>query len=196
VQPPLPPAWIRTIAASSRRSRFGGQPVDKVSAVISVRYPQTLFPGGQTMAQGKWDAFGDIATLQDRINRLFEDAFPRTGDVESAHLFDWRPVVDIYKTGEGIVIQIELPGVKKEDISVEVKDDVLTIKGERRRSTPARPADFYRRERLFGTFGRSFNLQYPVNPENIKARFKDGVLEVELPLPEPEKPRQVTVGIE
>jgi HSP20 family protein len=148
------------------------------------------------MTQGKWDAFGDLVTLQDRINRLFEDAFPRAEDDESTHLFDWRPVVDIYKTERGIVIQIELPGVKKEDITVEAKDDVLTIKGERRRSTPIPAPDFYRHERHFGTFGRSFNLQYPVNPENIKARFKDGVLEVELPLPEPEKPRQIAVGID
>jgi HSP20 family protein len=148
------------------------------------------------MVLGKWDVLTDVVSLQDRINRLFEDAFPRSENVDSTRTYDWHPVVDIYKIDHGIVIQIELPGVRKEDITVEVKDNMLTIKGSRQRAAPVATADFYRRERSFGTFGRSFNLQYPVNPEKIKARFKDGVLEVQLPPPEEDAPRQVTVNME
>jgi HSP20 family protein len=148
------------------------------------------------MVFSKWDPFRDVVVLQDRINRLFDDAFPRSKDIDEMNLFAWQPVVDIFKTGQGVVIQIELPGVKKACIEVEVKDNVLTIKGERQREPQIPENDFYRRERFFGTFGRSFNLQYPVKPENIKARFKDGVLEVEILKPEEDKPRQVAVSID
>jgi HSP20 family protein len=148
------------------------------------------------MVFSKWDPFRDVVVLQDRINRLFEDAFPRSKDIGEMNLFAWQPVVDIFKAGSGIVIQAELPGVKKSQIEVEVKDNILTIKGERHREDPIPENDFYRRERSFGTFGRSFNLPYPVKPDSIKARFKDGVLEVEIPRPEVDQPRQVAVSID
>lgn len=148
------------------------------------------------MAFKKWDPFRDVVVLQDRINRLFEDAFPHAKDIDETDLFAWHPLVDIFKTDRGIVIQVELPGIKKENIAIEVKDDVLTIKGERLRDNPIAENDFYRRERSFGTFGRSFNLPYPVKPESISARFKDGVLEIGIPKPEEDKTRQVAVSID
>jgi len=73
------------------------------------------------MAIIRWDPFRNVATLQDRINRLFEDSFPRSGDIdEDISMCEWKPSVDIYETEEGIVIKAELPGVNKEDVSVEV----------------------------------------------------------------------------
>jgi len=105
-------------------------------------------------------------------------------------------VVDIYETANGIVLAAELPGVRKENVSVEVKDNVLTLKGERMADPTIREEDYYRKERCFGTFQRSFTLQQNVQPDLIKATFKDGVLEIEIPRPEEEKPKQITVDIE
>jgi HSP20 family protein len=158
---------------------------------------QPLAGGGNFMTLARWDPFRDVAALQDRINRLFEDAFPKGQSSEDeVRLSAWRPVVDIYATEAAVVFKVELPGVKKENISVEVKDNVLTIRGERVDDSNVAPDDFYRRERIFGTFSRSFSLQHAVDPERIKARFKEGVLEVQIPKLETEPPRQVAVSID
>ncbi|MGA9535221.1 MAG: Hsp20/alpha crystallin family protein [Desulfobacterales bacterium] len=149
------------------------------------------------MALVKWDPFKEVTTLQERINRLFEDAFPRTRErEEDLSPGVWRPAVDIYEGEKAVVLKAELPGIKKEDVSVEVKDNVLTIKGERKAESEIKEEKYYRRERTYGSFSRSFNLQYTVKPDKIKARFKDGVLVIEVPKPEEEKPKQINVNID
>jgi len=149
------------------------------------------------MAIVRWDPFRDVATLQDRINRIFNESFGRTRDLdEEVSLNDWSPPVDIYETGDGIVLKVELPGVNKDDVSVEVKDNVLTLKGERLLDPKIKDEHYYRKERSFGKFNRSFSLQEPIKPDLIKASFKEGVLTVEIPRPEEEKPKQVTVDID
>jgi HSP20 family protein len=145
----------------------------------------------------KWDPFKEVSTLQERINRLFEDAFPKTVDrKEDLSPSGWRPVVDIYESDTAVVLKVDLPGTKKEDVSVEVADNVLTIKGERRVDSEVKEESYYRREISYGSFSRSFNLQYAVKPDKIRARFKNGVLEIEIPKPEEEKPKQVNVSID
>ena len=149
------------------------------------------------MAIVKWDPFRDVSTLQDRINRIFNESFGRSRDFDDeVSLSDWRPPVDIYETGDGIVLKIELPGVNKDDVSVEVKDNVLTLKGERLLDPEIKDEHYYRKERSFGKFNRSFSLQESIKPDLIKASFKDGVLTVEVPRPEEDKPKQVTVNID
>jgi HSP20 family protein len=149
------------------------------------------------MALAKWDPFKEVTTLQERINRLFEDAFPRTRErEEDLSPGIWRPAVDIYEGETAVVLKAELPGIKKGDVSVEVKDNVLTIKGERKAESEIKEEKYYRRERTYGSFSRSFNLQYTVKPDKIKARFKDGVLVIEVPKPEEEKPKQINVNID
>jgi len=149
------------------------------------------------MAIIRWDPFRNVATLQDRINRLFEDSFPRSRDIdEDISMCEWKPSVDIYETEEGIIIKAELPGVNKEDVSVEVKNNILTLKGERFVDKEIDEDKYYRRERCFGTFHRTFTLQNTVLPDKIKAKFRNGVLEIEVPKPEEEKPRQISVNVE
>jgi HSP20 family protein len=148
------------------------------------------------MAIVRWDPFRNINTLQERINRLFEDAFPRSTEDDQDMVCAWRPMVDIYETEAGIVIQADLPGVEKEHVSVEVKDNILTIQGERRDDSTAGDENYYRRERTCGSFQRSFTLRSVITPDLIKASFKNGVLKVEIPKPEEEKPKQVTVNID
>jgi HSP20 family protein len=149
------------------------------------------------MAIVRWDPFRDVAALQDRINRIFNESFGRSQDLEDdVGLYDWRPPVDIYETNDGVVLKVELPGIKKEDVSVEIKDNVLALKGERLLDPEIKDEKYYRKERSFGKFNRSFSLQEPIKPDLIKASFKDGVLTIEIPRPEEEKPKQVTVNID
>ncbi len=145
----------------------------------------------------RWEPFRGVAALQDRINRAFEDAFPaaRETDDEIA-MCSWRPAVDIHKTDDGIVVQAELPGVKKEDVSVEVKENILIIRGERKTDESINEENYFRRERCFGSFSRSFTLNEAIHPDKINAKFKDGVLKITIPEPEETKPKQVTVNVE
>jgi len=149
------------------------------------------------MSLVRWDPFKNITTLQDRINRLFDDAFPRpAGEEEDLAVCAWRPLVDIYETDEGIAIQVDLPGVQKEDVSVEVKNNLLIIQGQREVNLAVPEERYYRRERSCGTFQRSFSLRTAIAPESIKASFKNGVLTVKIPRPEEDKPKKVSVSID
>lgn len=149
------------------------------------------------MSLVRWDPFKNIATLQDRINRLFEDAFPMgTEENEDLDVCAWRPLVDIFDSEAGVTILVDLPGVSKEDVAVEVKENLLTIKGIRSGEPVVQDDRYYRRERICGTFHRSFAMRGVIAPEAIKASFKNGVLKIELPRPEEEKSRQITVDID
>ena len=149
------------------------------------------------MAIVRWDPFRDVATLQDRINRIFNESFGRSRDLDDeVSLSDWRPPVDIFEADDGIVLKVELPGISKDDVSVEIKDNVLMLKGERLLDPQIKDEHYYRKERAFGKFQRSFSLQQSIKPNLIKATFKDGILTIEIPRPEEEKPKQVTVKID
>ena len=149
------------------------------------------------MAIVRWDPFRDVAALQDRINRIFNESFGRSRDIDDeVGLYDWSPPVDIYETTDGIVLKAELPGIHKDDVSVEIKDNVLTLKGERLLDPKIKDEHYYRKERNFGKFQRSFSLQDPIRSALIKASFKDGVLTIEVPRPEEEKPKKISVDID
>lgn len=145
----------------------------------------------------RWDPLKNVAALQDRINRLFNEAFASSKDFEDeVGISAWRPAVDIYDTDNAIVIKAELPGIKKDYVSIDVKGNVLTIKGERSFDKEIKEENYYRKERSFGKFQRSFSLPEAVNPEAIKANFKNGVLEIEVPKPEEKKPKQISINVE
>ena len=145
----------------------------------------------------KWDPFGNVSTLQDRINKVFDDAFARDGSYEAEPSdCSWRPPVDIFDTPNGIVINMEVPGMLKEDVAVEIRENILSIRGERKPNPEIRDDDYFRQEICKGTFQRSFSLQYPVNIDKVKASVKDGILTIELPHPEEEKPRQITIDVQ
>ena len=149
------------------------------------------------MAIVKWDPFRDVAELQNRINHMFDESFGRSREPDDdTNLRTWRPAVDIYEAENGIVIAVELPGVSKENVSVEVKDDVLTLKGERLADPEINEDSYYRRERVFGPFKRAFTLHQNIQPDQIRATFKDGVLQIEIPRPTREEPKQITVNVE
>jgi HSP20 family protein len=149
------------------------------------------------MVLGKWDPFNNLATLQDRINHLFDNAFPQSDDPdEDLAACTWRPMVDIFETDSGVALLMDLPGVDKNDLSVEIKENVLTIKGQRAIETAVTEDRYYRRERSCGAFQRSFAMRAMVAPDAINATFKNGVLKIELPRPEQERLKPVNVNID
>ena len=101
--------------------------------------------------------------------------------------------VDIYQKDDAVIIDAELPGVEKDNIVIDVKDRVLTLKGERSSDSNVEEENYFRRERTFGSFERRFNLPDNVEPEKITADYKDGVLKVGIPKPEAAKAKKITV---
>ena len=145
----------------------------------------------------RWDPLRNVAVLQDRINRMFNEAFGSSKDFEDeVSMSAWRPATDIYDTDNALVIKTELPGIGKDDVSIDVKGNVLTIKGERSFDKEIKEENYYRKERSFGKFQRSFALPEAVNPEVIKANFKNGVLEIKVPKTEEKKPKQISINVE
>ena len=151
------------------------------------------------MAIVRWEPFRDMVSIQDRMNRLFDEAFrsaPRTGAEDDWALGgSWAPVVDIYEQGGDIVLKAELPGVDPKDTDIRVENNTLTLRGERKLDDEVKRESYHRVERAYGTFSRSFTLPSVVDTEKIKAEYRDGVLRVILPKREEAKPKQITVTV-
>jgi len=148
------------------------------------------------MAIVRWsDPFREFAHLQNRINRVFSDAYGR--DEEGLMTTGtWAPPVDIYQNGDHeIVLKAELPDMTREDIDITVDNGTLTIKGEKKASEEVKEDQFHRIERHYGVFTRSFSLPQTVDTAKVGAEYKNGLLTVRLPLREEAKPRQIKVDV-
>jgi len=142
----------------------------------------------------KLNPWREMPTRHNRINRLFEEPFfriSRLADDDSMGM--WNPAVDLYEKDDHFVIKAELPGVDKSDIKIDLKDRVLTLSGERTYDNEVKEENYYRQERSYGKFQRVFRLPDDVDSDKIKAEFKDGVLQVEVPKPEDKKAKEVTI---
>jgi len=149
------------------------------------------------MSITRWDPFRDLLSLQEKMNRLFEDSMSRTKKPdEGVFSSSWTPTVDVFETDAEVIMKAELPGMSREDISVEVKDNILTLRGERKFEKDVKEENYHRIERAYGKFQRSFSLPFEVEREKIEAHYKDGVLEVILPKSEGVKPKQIEVKVE
>lgn len=148
------------------------------------------------MALLRWDPFREMASLQERMNRIFSDFRARSplGEEEITQ-GAWAPPVDIYETTESIVLEAELPGITKDDIVVEVKDNTLTLKGDKRFEREVKEENYHRVERSYGAFQRAFTLPSTVQQDKVKAKFRDGILEITLPKMEEAKPKQIKVDV-
>jgi HSP20 family protein len=150
------------------------------------------------MAIVRWRPLRDIVSIQDEMNQLFDDFFGRTPKRWSAFGPEegvWTPNVDVSETKDEIVVTAEMPGMKKEDIKLSVQENVITLSGGKKSEEEKKDANFYRLERSFGSFCRSFTLPTPVEAEKIKASFKDGILKVTLPKSEKVKPQEIPINI-
>jgi len=143
----------------------------------------------------RWDPFADMAQLREQVNRLFEQNLARTGR-EPVSTRTWAPVVDIEETADALVLHAELPGIKPEEIAIQIESDTLTIRGERKLEQEANDRQYVRIERAYGAFMRTFTLGVPVKQAEVKASYHDGVLEIILPKAEEVKPKQIQIQVE
>ncbi len=142
----------------------------------------------------RWNPFREMSDLRDRFNRTFGDMlYPATVENQEMSQWSWNPVVDIYDNDDSIVIKAELPGVDKKDISIDVQDRLLTLKGERSTDREVKEEKYFRRERSYGSFQRVFSLPVDVDAGKIEASYAHGLLKIEIPKPETQKPKQITV---
>jgi HSP20 family protein len=144
------------------------------------------------MALVRWDPTRELDSLQSEFNRLF-DSFLGNGGAD-ARARRWVPPMDLVETEDHLVLKADLPGVSKEDVDIEVKDNVLTVSGERKAEHEEEADGYYRIERAFGRFSRSLTLPQGIDNDAISADFTDGVLEVRIPKPEERKPQRVRIG--
>ena len=133
-------------------------------------------------------------TLQDEVNRLFEDNFTRERSGH-ADLATWAPPVDIYETENELVVKAELPDFQDKDIDVRIADNTLTIRGERKFEKDVKEENYLRIERAYGSFMRSFSLPNTVSSENIRADYRNGVLTLHMAKREESKPKQIKVSV-
>src|ERR1700704_6156353 len=141
----------------------------------------------------QWEPFRGATTLQDQVNRLFNNVLERTGDESS--LTAWAPSVDIYETEHELVVKADLPDVDPKDLDIRVENNILTIRGERKFQKQVAENNYLRVERSYGSFARSFSLANTVNSEAIKADYQNGVLTLNIPKREEAKPKQIKVNV-
>jgi HSP20 family protein len=141
----------------------------------------------------RWEPLRELSSLQTEMNRLFNTVFDTP--VANGGNRRWVPAMDLVETGEDFVLRADLPGMRQEDVKIELEDNTLTISGERVAEHEAREEGFYRLERAFGTFSRSLTLPKGVNGEAVTASFANGVLEIHIPKPEAAKPRRIEIAV-
>ncbi len=141
----------------------------------------------------RWEPFRGVTSLQEQVNRLFNDAFDRQG--EESSLTAWAPAVDIYETEHELVVKADLPDVDPKDLDIRVENNVLTIRGERKFEKKVNEENYLRVERAYGSFARSFTLANFVNSDAIKADYQNGVLTLSIPKREEAKPKQIKVNV-
>ena len=146
------------------------------------------------MAQ-QWNPLQDLVVLQDRMNRLFEDATQRRSQADTAgdefERADWTPAADIYETESGFVLALDLPGIDREALEIDAEDNRLIVKGTRMIDESKQ----HRTERPRGKFLRTFSVPASVDQSKIGAEYKDGVLQIRLPKRTEQKPKKIDIKI-
>ena len=147
------------------------------------------------MALVKYNPLQELRSMQDQMNRLLNLSWNH--EIPSEDIMEglWQPAVDIYETADSIIIKAELPDVDQKDIEVRIEDSTLILKGERKHQDEVKKENYYRIERYFGTFQRSFSLPTTVNQEKVEANCERGVLTITLPKKEETKPKQINIQV-
>lgn len=134
----------------------------------------------------EWRPFSDFAELRHRLDQAFRD-------LSDGGQRGWTPSVDLARRENELVLRADIPGIRPEDVKIEVEDEVLTVSGEHREEKEETKEHYMRRERRFGSFSRSMVLPRGVNADDIHASCKDGVLEVTIPVPKAEQKKRVEI---
>ena len=138
----------------------------------------------------RWKPMRNLISMNDEIDRFFNDFGMNFIEMDTV----WKPTVDLSETEEGFEVKAELPGMKKEDIKVEMNDGLLILTGEKKQEKKDDKKNYHRIERAYGKFERSFRLPSNVKGEEIKAKYKNGVLTIEIPKSEEAKPKEIAVA--
>ncbi len=146
-----------------------------------------------TPRQDLWDPFANLSDIQQEMNRLFNTSLGRTATRDLNGLF--APAIDVAEDKDNYVVKAELPGLTKDDVSVTLEDNYLTIRGEKKHEAEDKGANYHHKERAYGSFSRTIGLPTTVDAQKIGAQFKDGVLQVTLPKSEAAKPKQIEVKV-
>lgn len=134
--------------------------------------------------------------MQREINRLFDDMFRGGMQADDTNgLSFWNPAVDIAEQENEYVVNVELPGMNKDDVKITLESNVLTIRGEKKQEKESKQGNYHRAERAYGSFQRSFTLPTTVKSDRIDATYKDGILTITLPKVEEAKPKQIEVKV-
>ena len=148
------------------------------------------------MALVRFRPFGsmdrEMSDLQSEMGRLFDGFFGR-GDQVPGRERMWAPAVDVYATNDELVVKAELPGISEKDINLSITGEMLTLRGERRWEGQDKQEDHLRIERWYGKFERTLSLPFPIQPDKVKATYKDGVLAVTLPKADQVRPREIKI---
>lgn len=146
------------------------------------------------MAITRWDPFRDVLALQNRMNSLFQEynRGEQGNDLVSAAFV---PPVDIYEDEHKIALKLEVPGIKENELDIQLENNLLTVRGERKFEKEEKEENFHRIERRYGSFYRSFTIPNTVNPDSIKANYEAGVLNIELQKRAEAKPKQIKVQV-
>lgn len=147
------------------------------------------------MALIRWTPLRNMVSFRDEVDRLLEDFYGRVTPPAEVYEGDWLPAMVMKETDNEIVASVELAGMSKDDIKVSVKNDVLSISGEKKAEKSEEKENVHRVERTYGYFKRSVVLPMEVDSDKVKAAFKDGVLTVTLPKVESQKPKEIPVQI-
>jgi len=141
----------------------------------------------------RWEPFRELATLQDRMNRLFQDSY--AGREEDLTTAAFAPPVDIYEDEHNLTLKLEVPGIEEKDIDIRLENNTLTVRGERKLEKEEKEENFHRVERRYGSFVRAFTLPTTVDPESVKANYDKGVLKITVAKKAEAKPKQIKIGI-
>ena len=141
----------------------------------------------------RWDPVKELEEMTERMNRLVTR--PATGTEEALVTAEWAPIVDIQETDKEYLVKAELPEVKKEDVEVTIKDGVLSLEGERHQEKEDKNKKFHRVERSYGKFVRCFTMPEDADEKNVRADFKEGVLNLHLPKSEGVKPKAIEIKV-
>jgi HSP20 family protein len=142
----------------------------------------------------RYDPFRDLRSLQEEVNRLFSTNLTRSFAEEGIGRGAWSPSVDIYENKDEIVLEAELPGMRREDFELSIENNVITLRGERQFEKRDDADNYHRVECSYGSFTRSFTLPQTVSSEGAKAEYRNGVLRVALPKREEAKARRIQIS--
>jgi HSP20 family protein len=140
------------------------------------------------------DPFRDLFDVQSEMNRAFDAYFGRQARPGAMDRV-WAPAIDIYETKDELVVTAELPGVKETDVHLSIVGDTLTLRGQRQTESQAKEENYHRIERWSGSFERHILLPIPVQPDKVRASYRDGVLDIRLPKVEAVKPREIKIEV-